>query len=106
MNGEGLTDEEVNLFIEDGFVHLRDVVPADVVAAGREVMWSDLGRSPADASPWEEPVARFIPSVDQPFNEAFENPRLFTAFDQLVGDGRWIGRPHPRVIGGSLRSET
>jgi hypothetical protein len=100
-----LTDEQVNAFVEDGFVHLEGVVAPDVVAAGREVLWSDLGRRPDDDAPWAEPVVRLIPSVNLPFQKAMESPGLSSAFDRLVGPGRWIDRsnlgyfvirfPHP-----------
>jgi hypothetical protein len=76
-----LTAEQVDAFVEDGFVHLEGVVAPDIVAAGREVLWSDLGQ------------------------EAAESPVLSSALDRLVGPGRWIGRsnlgyfvirlPHP-----------
>jgi len=100
-----LTDEQVEAFVEDGFVHLEGAVAPEVVAAGREVLWSDLGRASDDGLPWTEPVVRLIPSVNQPFQEAAESPVLSSAFDRLVGAGRWIGRsnlgyfvirlPHP-----------
>jgi hypothetical protein len=54
-----LTDHQVEPFIEDGFVHLGQVVPAEVVSAGQQVIWSDLGQSPDDPSSWTEPVVPF-----------------------------------------------
>jgi Phytanoyl-CoA dioxygenase (PhyH) len=100
-----LSDQQVEAFVEQGFVHLEGVVAPEVVAAGREVLWSDLGRAPDDGLPWTEPVVRLIPSVNRPFQEAAETPLLSGAFDRLVGAGRWIGRsnlgyfvirlPHP-----------
>jgi hypothetical protein len=39
-------------------------------------------------------VARLLPSDSRPFEAAFDNPRLHAAFDQLVGAGRWLDRPH------------
>jgi hypothetical protein len=83
----------VDRFIADGFVHLGRVVPTEVLAAGRSVIWSDLGRSPDDPSSWTEPVVRLLPSDDRPFASAFDNPRLYRAFDQLVGVRRWQPRP-------------
>jgi hypothetical protein len=92
MTAERLTPAQVEGFIEDGFVHLQGMVPAEVVEAGREVIWSDLGRSPDDPSSWSEPVTRLLPSDNRPFRIAFENPRLYSAFDQIVGAGRWLPR--------------
>ncbi|MGH9019357.1 MAG: phytanoyl-CoA dioxygenase, partial [Acidimicrobiales bacterium] len=92
--GPSLTDAEVERFVEDGFVRLDDVVAPAVLAAGREVIWSDLAVSPHDRSTWPAPVARLLPSDPAPFRAAFDSPRLAAAFDQLVGTGRWMDRPH------------
>ena len=77
-----LTGEEVDRFAEEGFLHLRRVVPPDIVAAGRRVIWNDLGQDPDDPSSWTEPVARLLPSDPRPFKAAFDNLRLFEAFDR------------------------
>ena len=89
-----LTETEVDQFIEDGYLHLGAVVPKEVVAAGQEIIWSDLKKSPDDPASWTEPVARVFPSDARPFAAAFDNPRLSGAFDQLVGPGRWQPRSH------------
>ncbi len=89
-----LNQQQVDQFIEDGFVHLEEVVPAEVVAAGQEAIWSDIGMRREDPASWTAPVVRVLPTDARPFSAAFENPRLFTAFDQLVGVGRWQHRPH------------
>jgi hypothetical protein len=94
MTGGPLTDGEIDQFIEQGFVHLPAVVPAEVVAAGQSVIWSDLGRSPDDPTSWKEPVERLLPSDPEPFGRAFAAPGLTGAFDQLVGPGRWQPRRH------------
>jgi hypothetical protein len=84
----------VDRFIDEGFVHLRGVVSPEIVAAGRQVIWNDLDQDPDDTSSWTGPVARLLPSDPRPFKAAFDNPRLFEAFDRLVGVGRWVSRPH------------
>jgi hypothetical protein len=94
MTESALTEREVEQFVQDGFVHLRAVVPPDVIAAGREIIWSDLGASPDDPASWSEPVARVFPSDARPFAAAFDTPRLSAAFDRLVGAGRWQPRHH------------
>jgi hypothetical protein len=93
MTGSTLTDDEVERFVVDGFVHLRHVVPPGVAAAGRRVLWRDLGLDVDDPASWTEPVVRIVPSDAGPFQAAFDNPRLFAAFDRLVGAGRWLPRP-------------
>jgi hypothetical protein len=94
MAPPALTDQEVDRFIEDGFVHLEHVVPERLISAGTEVIWRDLGRTPNGPSSWTAPVMRLLPSDDHPFKAAFDNPRLFSAFDQLAGVGGWLPRPN------------
>jgi len=94
MVENALHQQEVDRFVADGFVRLDAVVPAEVVAAGQEAIWSDIGMRPGDPGSWTAPVVRVVPSDARPFSAAFDNPRLFTAFDQLVGVGRWQHRPH------------
>ena len=89
-----LTLGQVERFVEDGFVKVVSVVAPEDLIAGRAALWADLGVDPNDPSTWTEPVARVIPSVEGPFKAAFDQPLLHAAFDQLVGPGRWVPRPH------------
>lgn len=88
-----LSNAQIAEFMEQGFVHLPGIVPQHVIAAGQRVIWSDLGMSPDDPSTWTEPVKKLVPSDPRPFAAAFDSDRLFDAFDQLVGEGRWLPRP-------------
>ncbi len=47
-----------------------------------------------DPATWTRPVVRVLPTEEGPFKAAFDQPRLHAAFDQLVGPGRWLPRPH------------
>ena len=89
-----LSAAQVERFVEDGFVHLPGVVDPATVAAGQDVIWRDLGCDPEDSSTWTAPVMRLVPSDPAPFLAAFDRARLHRAFDQLVGPGRWLARPH------------
>jgi hypothetical protein len=93
MKRKVLNATQVDQFVEDGYVHLPGAVSPDVVAAGREVIWADLERSPDDPSSWDTPVVRLVPSDRRPFARAAGDERLHRAWDQLVGTGRWLGRP-------------
>jgi hypothetical protein len=89
-----LSNDQIAGFMERGFVHLSGVVPPHLTESGQRVIWSDLKMSPDDPSTWTEPVKRLIPSDPRPFADAFNRPRLSAAFDQLVGEARWLSRPH------------
>jgi hypothetical protein len=100
-----LTDEQVERFVEDGFVRVADAFPRSVADEGRSILWRMTGLSSDDPSTWTSPVVRLDGSGAEPFRVAANTPRLAGAFDQLVGVGRWVPRtglgtfpirfPHP-----------
>ncbi len=96
-----LSQAEIDTFVADGYVAVRDALPADVLRACQEEIWSalgDRGVQREDPSTWREPVVR----IDCPESEAFAaagtQPVLWEAFDQLIGEGRWWRR---RGVGGT-----
>ena len=97
-----LSAGEVASFIADGYVAIRDAVPADTVHACREVIWSELagqGISADDPATWTEPVVRIACPEGGPFADAGTKPVLWEAFDQLIGPGRWWRR---QGVGGTI----
>src|SRR5262245_3334560 len=87
-----LSDAQLDQFIQDGFVRLDNAFPRRLAEQGRTILWRDTGYDPADSKTWTRPVVRLGYYGDAPFREAVNTPELHTAFDQLVGAGRW----HPR----------
>jgi hypothetical protein len=97
-----LSANEVASFIADGYVAIRDAVPAGTVRACREVIWSELagqGVAADDPATWTEPVVRIPCPEGGPFTDAGTRPVLWEAFDQLIGPGRWWRRPG---VGGTI----
>ncbi|MDH6138872.1 hypothetical protein P3T35_000861 [Kitasatospora sp. GP30] len=100
-----LTAEEIDRFTTAGFVRLRDAFPRELAGECREFLWQETGCDPADPSSWTEPVVRLWGYGSEPFQRAATTERLHAAFDQLVGEGRWVPRtglgtfpirfPHP-----------
>ena len=80
-----LTPQEIDRFAADGFVSMPGVVAPDTLAACLDVVWADTGLDPNDARTWAAPVVHLVPSDPRPFAAAFEDTRLFEAFDQIVG---------------------
>ena len=100
-----LSASEVESFVADGYVAIPGAVPADVVRACREMIWSDLGQHGVTEDPatWTEPVVRIACPEGGPFAEAGTRPALWEAFDQLIGAGRWwrrsgCGRHHSGAL--------
>ena len=90
--GNELTNEEVNQFIEQGFVKIENAFPSELAVACREILWRDTGCDPNDAGSWTHPVIRLGNYSEEPFRQAANTEKLHIAFDQLVGKDRWLPR--------------
>jgi len=88
-----LSNQEINNFIENGFVKIDAAFDAEYAQKGCQVLWSDMKKDPLDPKTWTEPVVRLVPSIDKPFELAVNTPRLHGAYYQLVGEN-WIQRPN------------
>ena len=103
------TKEQIEEFVDHGYLHLESAFPRSVAARCRVRLWEETGCDPEDAATWTRPVIRIGGLADQPFQEAACTDRLHAAFDQLVGPGRWLPRvglgtfpirfPHPAPPG-------
>ena len=100
-----LSAAQIEQFIQDGFVRIDEAFPRHLADEGRAIMWRDLPCDPDDPASWTQPVVRLSGYGNEPFRLAVNTPVLHTAFDQLVGRGRWQPRsglgtfpvrfPHP-----------
>lgn len=88
--GPCLTAEDIERFIQNGFVRLDDAFSPKMAEEGREILWRDTGCNPLDRGTWTRPVVRLGGYFDPPFRAAANTPRLIGALDQLVGAGRWV----------------
>ncbi len=87
-----LTAAQIDRFIADGFVRIDHAFPADLAAECRNILWADTGCDPADPATWTRPVIRLGEYGQPPFAAAVNMPILRSAYDQLVGPGRWLPR--------------
>lgn len=87
---DALTPAQIDAFVTDGFVKIENAFSADLAAQGRAILWRDTGCDPDDPSSWTKPIVRLGGYYDPPFREAANTPRLHAAYDQLVGQERWI----------------
>jgi len=81
---------QVEAFVEKGFVKIEGAFPRAVADAARALLWKDTGCVPEDPSTWTEPVIRLGMYSYGPFVEAANTGVLRSAFDTLVGPGRWL----------------
>ena len=91
MNQE-LTDEEVQLFINNGFIKLEHVFTSQLAEQCRAILWNDTGCDPLNSSTWKQPVIRLGNYAQEPFQTIATSTRLHAAFDQIVGKSRWLPR--------------
>src|SRR5690606_5618593 len=85
-----LTQAQIDAFITDGFVRIDNAFPAELAKEGRAILWRDTGCDPDDPATWTQPVIRLGGYADQPFREAANTPRLHAAYNQIVGENRWL----------------
>ena len=89
---ESLETRQIEQFVERGYVRLDEAFPKDVADRGREILWHDTGCDPLDRSTWTRPIIWLWDYNQEPFQQAANMPRLHSAFDHLVGKGRWVPR--------------
>ncbi|AXK84549.1 Phytanoyl-CoA dioxygenase (PhyH) [Nocardia farcinica] len=107
-----LDDADVADFLDRGFVRIPGAFAPDTAAACRALVWRELGADPDDPATWPGPVVTLGDLDRPPFLTAANTPALHTAFDTLVGAGRWQRRttlggfvirfpaPDPSVVDG------
>jgi hypothetical protein len=100
-----LSDAQREQFVHDGFVKLENAFPLEIAAEARAILWSATGCDPDNRKTWTRPVIRLGDFAQEPFRQAVNTAALHSAFDELVGVGRWVPRqslggfpirfPHP-----------
>ncbi len=89
---QALTRAHVEAFERDGFVRLEAAFPREVAERCRTRLWRELGLDPERPAGWTRPVIRPIAGAEPPYSEACDSVRLRSAWDSLVGAGRWRPR--------------
>lgn len=87
-----LSDADRDQFVHDGFVKLENAFPSEIAAEGRAILWKATGCDPEDTQTWTRPVIRLGDFAQEPFRQAVNSAALHSAFDELVGVGRWVPR--------------
>jgi hypothetical protein len=87
-----LSPAQIDSFIADGFVRIDEAFPRTHADECRAILWRLTGCDPDDPSTWTKPVIRIAERSDPPFRESANTSALTSAYDQLVGPGRWLPR--------------
>jgi hypothetical protein len=89
----GLSQAQIEHFIDHGYVKLEGAFDGDLARQGREQLWKAMGLSPDAPERWKQPVVRLGFMTGKPFVEAANTPLLHASYDALAGEGRWV-RPN------------
>ncbi|WP_099365201.1 phytanoyl-CoA dioxygenase [Sphingobacterium sp. 1.A.4] len=87
---EILSKKEIEQFIHNGFVRIDNAFSQDVANAVLDILWNDLPFERSNPSTWTEPVIRLGMYTQQPFVDSLNTEKLYSAFNQLIGEDKWI----------------
>ena len=90
VHAAGLTNSQVQAFIDYGYAKLDHAFGCDLARRCRDELWADIGLSPDEPETWTKLVVRVPFKSSASFVEAANTPRLHAAYDQLAGEGRWL----------------
>lgn len=85
-----LDAQQIQSFIADGFVRIDNAFSPELANEVRTILWNDLPGDANDPGTWKQPVIRLGMYNQLPFINAANTDVLHSAFDQLVGKGKWI----------------
>ncbi|MBT1705223.1 phytanoyl-CoA dioxygenase [Chryseosolibacter indicus] len=85
-----LTPEEIEHFINNGFIRIDNAFSAEIAQEVIEILWNDIPFQKSDPNTWTEPVVRLGMYSHQPFIDSVNTKKLHTAFDQLIGRNGWL----------------
>jgi hypothetical protein len=93
---------DIERFLSDGYLVVRQAFDQATAAACREFIWAELeSRGALRNTPgtWTAPTVPLPCPDSEPFAIAAASPKLHTAYDRLIGKGRWTKR---RGVGGEV----
>jgi len=91
------TDEEIQSFIDNGFVAVRGAFTSELASACRDEIWNLIEQEHPDIKrntpkSWTKNLIRIQGSDADPIVQSANTPRLHQAFNEVVGIGRWDAR--------------
>lgn len=89
-DSSGLSQAQIDDFIRDGYLKLEHAFSAELASQGRDELWAAMRLSSDEPDTWTQPVVRVGFMSGPTFVAAANTPRLHSAYDALVGEGRWL----------------
>ncbi len=88
---EKLTDQQIQNFIDVGYLKVERAFPREVANECRSILWEAIQLSPHQPETWTLPVIRIGEFAHEPFQKAANTNILHQCFDQLTGNN-WLPR--------------
>ena len=85
-----LPKKEIEQFIDSGFIRIDHAFSQEIADSALDILWNDLPCDRSNPATWVEPVIRLGMYTQQPFIDSINTQNLHSAFNQLVGEGKWI----------------
>ncbi|MCM5527881.1 phytanoyl-CoA dioxygenase family protein [Parasegetibacter sp. NRK P23] len=85
-----LGEKEIEQFIHNGYVRIDNAFSQEITGAALDILWKDLPCDRLNPSTWTKPVIRLGMYTQQPFIDSLNTDKLHSAFNQLIGENRWI----------------
>jgi len=85
-----LNKQEVEQFVKEGFIRIDNAFSGEIANEVVDILWNDIPFERSNPKSWTEPVVRLGMYTQKPFIESVNTHRLYAAFDQLIGAGKWI----------------
>lgn len=89
-----LTPRQIDTFVNDGIVVLRDTIPRELAEPIIARVWQMLGMRADDRSTWTKPYVHLQDVMKSPDVDLVYTPELIGAFDDLMGAGRYALNRH------------
>ena len=87
---EKLGKRDIEQFIHTGFVRIENAFSQEIADAALDILWDDLPCERLNPATWSEPVIRLGMYTQQPFIDSLNTEKLYSVFNQLVGENKWI----------------
>lgn len=85
-----LSPQQIDQFVTRGFIRIDHAFSPEIAAEARNILWNDLRLDRNNPATWTKPVVRLGMYSQDAFVASANTPVLHTAFDQLVGAGKWL----------------
>jgi len=85
-----LDKKDIEQFVSDGFIRIDNAFSSEVAKEVVDILWKDIPFERSAPNSWTEPVVRLGMYAQQPFVDSVNTAKLYTAFNQLIGAGKWI----------------